>query len=249
MAITAKIKKEAGEADAADYFTKTKQLMLSVSNWKRWGDPDEPEKASLDIGYLTFAMSYAYDLLYNDLTVDERATIARAIKTRGVDFLYKGSSDVNEYGYYDGVSIVTNTTFVQNAALGLSALVVGDTYNTEKELALARSNFESAYRNGLDNDGAWIEGFIYGDLAVVYALPFHDADNRITGNNEINNKYLTKIIDYVLYNQFPGGKFYSNIADNAQLSYQYKKIMEFYVKHNKNKYAAWALKRLGSLPD
>ena len=174
LAVTYKAKKEIGDTDANAYFVKTKQLLLSISTWNRWGDPDEPEKASLDIGYLTIAMCYAYDMLYNDLTPDERAVIAKAIKTKGVDALYQGSIDPNEYGFYDGYSIVTNTTFVQNAALGIAALAVGDVYNTEKELALARANFKSAYKNGLDEDGAWIEGFIYGDLAIVYALQFHE---------------------------------------------------------------------------
>lgn len=248
--ITYYVKKLIGDADADVYFNKAKILMLSIAHWDRWGDPDEREKSSLDLGYITTGMSYAYDLLYQDLTAEERAFVANAIKTKGVDAIYSAAIDPLEYACYDGYNMANNTTLVENSGLGIGALVVGDTYNTDEQLAVVRKNLNSCYKNGVDEDGGWIEGFIYGDLALVNSIPFHDADNRITGDNMINNGYLTKIIDYAIYNQLPGGKYYSNLGDNdSTLSYQYKKIMEYYTKTGNNKYTGWCLKRLGSLPN
>lgn len=232
----------------AKYLDKAKQLMFSIANWDKWNDPQDPSgPASLDCAYLTTGMSLAYDMLYNELTADERAMISKAIKEKGIDALYASATDPSKIGYYDGTGSIDNITLVQSSAMGIASLAVADTYETTKSLNRAREIIESAYRNGCDSDGGWAESFIYGDLTIINSLPFHDADKRVTGYNAMGSGYLSKIIDFVIYNQFPGGVYYSNISDNAEYSYQYKKILEYYAKNGLDDNAAWALQKLGSL--
>lgn len=234
--------------DDVKYLDKAKQLMFSIANWDKWNDPQDPSgPASLDCAYLTTGMSLAYDMLYNSLTAEEKALISKAIKEKGIDALYASAMDPSKIGYYDGTGSIDNITLVQSSAMGIASLAVADTYETVKPLERAREILDSAYRNGCDSDGGWAESFIYGDLTIINSLPFHDADKRVTGRNAMGSGYLNKIIDFVIYNQFPGGLYYSNISDNGEYSYQYKKILEYYAKNGLNDDAAWALQKLGSL--
>lgn len=247
MALTYIMLKNNSPEEAAVYGAKTRDLIMSIANWSVWCDPEEGETASLDTGYLTTGMAFAYDMIYDFLTAEERSVISKAIKEKGVDVLYKSATEPGSYGNYDGKDVPANTTFVQNAAMGLGALAIGKEYDASYALDRAREIIETAYRNGCDRDGAWVEGSVYGDLAIINALPFHDADARVTGHDVIKTGYLSKLIDFPLYIQFPSGRTYSMVADSGDWSYQYKKIMEYYAKYDLNEYAAWCLQKLDTM--
>ena len=248
MAITYSMTTDA--AKAQPYFDKCRELMLAMSYWSCWTDPEQNEEGSLDLGYITQGMSYAYDLLYNKLSDDDRKVISKAIKEKGVDQLYKACTKVGEYACYDGKELPPNVMFVQNGGLGLAALAISKEYGDQinDALKVARHNIESAYENGIDRDGADAEGVMYADLAIAYSLPFEDADARVTGHDIIRSGYLTKIIDYPLYNQLPSGTGYSAISDNNYtLAYQYKRVYCYYTKYGLSEYSGWLLNKVGGL--
>ncbi len=239
---------EGNEAVSNRYLEKCRQLMLSIANWSVWGDPEKGELASLDISNITTGMAYAYDMTYDGLSDEDRDTIAEAIKTKGVDQIYKASITWGETACYDGKSLPQNTLMVENGAMGVAALAVMDRYDVSIPLDRARENIESAYRNGCDRDGAWAEGAIYGDLAIISALPFQVADRNLTGHDALTSGYLSKIPDFPIYNLLPAGAGYSAIADNSyNYAYQYKKIMEYYTKYGVSEYSGWILDKLGSV--
>ena len=148
-------------AQAQPYFDKCRELMLAMAHWTYWTDPEQGEKASLDLGYVTQGMSYAYDLLYNKLSDDDRKVISKAIKEKGVDVLYSAATDPNEYGYYDGKDLPPNTmvdvaiTVGTNVFVTYATVTCGDksytAYATKDSATKYQQDFSVSFQEGTDN--------------------------------------------------------------------------------------------------
>ncbi|MBQ6420089.1 MAG: heparinase II/III family protein [Clostridia bacterium] len=68
---------------------KLKELLLHVAGFKYWRGPDNPyqpvpRRSELNTASISLAMAYGYDILYDCLSADERAVIAKAIIQKGV---------------------------------------------------------------------------------------------------------------------------------------------------------------------
>jgi hypothetical protein len=93
------------------YARRGMELLTAISNWPQWHDPVNATP-DLDVGYIAFAVAYAYDMLYPALSAEQRSHVQDAIRRNVLLPLYSRlSRDMHD----------TNGYALWTAALGLCA--------------------------------------------------------------------------------------------------------------------------------
>jgi hypothetical protein len=194
------------------YAVKAKQYLLSVSGWNTWTDPSYPcgGFTCLDTSHLTFGVSMAVDILYDRLTVEERATVLQALENKGVRPLYK---DVRS-------KIDHNIQTLRAAALGSAAAVLhGHSPNANAYLTRAMS-FYQWYLDERMTSGQQ-EGMLYTSYAMDNMIKAFDHIDRVTGVRELaNHRFLNDfLVRWAVYNLAPGGGGLANFSDAGAANY------------------------------
>ena len=145
-----------------------KKWTLAAIDYEPWGYTYNKPNIDLAAGHLLYAIGWAYDLLYDDLTAAERARI-RASLERHAGLVYDAFAPRPKRRF----TFTQNHNFIPTAGLAVTALaLMGESKDAEKWAALARAHHVRAGQL-LSPDGYYYEGFEYLDLfdAVARALP------------------------------------------------------------------------------
>ena len=169
------------------YLDLAKGWLLNVASWSTW---DLDGTHDLVQGHLLYGASFAYDVLYPQLTDAERATVRSAIAREAASLMAAGTG-----GAWWENDVLQNHNWIDHAAVGFAALAL------EGEVEQARSDAWLAYATGNARtikaicdalqDGTWHEGFGYLSYGFIWHLPFVEALKR-SGREDLTDLALLR---------------------------------------------------------
>ena len=214
------------------YLNKTKDYLLGISNWERWADIDSyslgNKSTNLETYSLMNGISFAYDLVYNNLTQEKRQFIEQALLNKGILPTY---NDSLRYNFTE--SFVLNGHATQAGALGLSSLAIYN-INNDSELWLNKSINKTKEFFDMQEDLGLYEGHFYGGLAVDYLLKLAISLNK-TKNINLLDSTLKDRYKFLLDQYY--NKEFANINDANKNSVLWSDTLFYYLGVNEN--AAW----------
>src|SRR5262245_25202325 len=160
------------------YLAAAKAWTLAAIDYEPWGYTFDKPNTDLAAGHLLYAIGWAYDLLYDRLTPDERTRIRQSLE-RHADLVYDAFAPKANRKF----SFTQNHDFIPTAGLAVAALaLLGESPSAEKWAALARAHH---YRAGqlLSPDGFYYEGMEYWIFSATWLVHFLDAWEHSTGES------------------------------------------------------------------
>jgi hypothetical protein len=190
-----------GSTEARDA---AKSAMLAVARWGRWAPPwfeAHGQHTYYPAGQLAADMALGYDLLYNDLSEEERALVRRALIEKSIVPTYK------EYVADNRLMANTSNWIAHTVAgaLTAAAAVAGDVKEEE-----AGGRFE-VYVSGLMRkledhmaasflpDGSYGEGISYHEFDTETLAPALVALRRAYGADYLEGTHVLDSLTYPIY--------------------------------------------------
>lgn len=130
-----------------------------------------PDVTFLDVGELSFQTGLCYDWLYNYITPEQRAFLAKNIFEKGVEMFRKVYySELNDTGWYvDFYTSAENWGSVTNGGAMCGAMAILDVYpETCLEVIYAGNRCLEYMTSSYYPYGAWQEGVTYWSYALSY---------------------------------------------------------------------------------
>ena len=165
-----------------EYLDAAKRWVLAAIDYEPWGYTFYKPNVDLAAGHLLYAIGWAYDLLYNDLTPDERARIRRSLErhaARVYDYFAPAAPNAKPKQF----NFTQNHDFIPTAGLAITALaLLGESADAPKWAALARAHHHRA-GTLLSPDGYYYEGIEYWIFSAPWLVHFLDAWEHSTGES------------------------------------------------------------------
>ena len=160
------------------YLAAAKAWTLAAIDYEPWGYTYNKPNTDLAAGHLLYALGWAYDLLYEDLTPAERARIRTSLE-RHAGLVYDAFAPKPGRKLH----FTQNHDFIPTAGLGVTALaLLGESKDAEKWAALARAHHHRAGQL-LSPDGYYYEGMEYWIFSTPWLVHFLDAWEHSTGES------------------------------------------------------------------
>ncbi|HCU35198.1 MAG TPA: hypothetical protein DGT21_06960 [Armatimonadetes bacterium] len=171
----------------------------------------------LDAGHSSLSLAIFYDLLYNDLTEQERKEVRDYIIDTYFAYLYPYMQGIKDRDDYPAI-LGHNFALIGNAAGGLMALAIyGETdRGSELEDAWVDLFFEGVEKYltiGFGVDGGAMEGPGYTSACIYNMAPLIEAMRRAGGPNLFERPELQKAAYYYLYELRPNAAYFNNVND------------------------------------
>ncbi len=129
--------------------------MLAAIDYEPWGYTFNKPNVDLAAGHLLYAIGWAHDLLYHDLTEAERARVRASLERHAklvYDYFRPGGGGQKTFNF------TQNHNFIPTAGLAVTALaLMGESADAPKWAALARAHHHRAGQL-LSPDGYYYEG-------------------------------------------------------------------------------------------
>lgn len=190
------------------YLEAAKKFMDAAVTYDIWGYANNKPNVDLAAGHLLYGMGWAYDLLYNDLTEQER--------TRYREKLIKQARFVADYfqpkpGKTFAYS--QNHTFIPMSGLGVAAYALyGETPEAEEWARLAHAIFDRVLAT-YSQDGYYYEGFEYWIFSTPWIIHYLDAHLHATGEDLYDHPGLRDMHKYVAHSTLPSGQYVFDFGD------------------------------------
>ncbi|MGE0454501.1 MAG: heparinase II/III family protein [Vicinamibacteria bacterium] len=161
-----------------EYLAAARAWTLAAIDYEPWGYTYNKPNTDLAAGHLLYAIGWAYDLLYDELSAPERARI-RASLERHAALVH------DAFAPQPGrkLRFTQNHDFIPTAGLGVAALaLMGESRDAPRWAALARAHQHRAGQL-LSPDGYYYEGFEYWIFSTPWLVHFLDAWEHATGES------------------------------------------------------------------
>jgi hypothetical protein len=171
--------------------------------YEPWGYTYSKPDQDIPAGFLLYGLSFAYDLLHDDLGPDQR----RAIRDKLVE---KASALYEPYRPKQGkrYSFSQNHTYINAAALGFAGIVLDGECDSAREwLALLHATTDRVVRS-YSPDGYYYEGYHYFEFGVPWIVHALDALEHATDQRLYERLRLDLAKLYVAHSLLPGGHFF-----------------------------------------
>jgi hypothetical protein len=150
---------------------------LAAIDYEPWGYTYNKPNVDLAAGHLLYAIGWAYDLLWHELTPAERAAI-RASLERHARLVYEYFTPGPEHVRFE---FTQNHNFIPTAGLGIAALaLLGESPDAERWAAAAYAHHHRANQL-LSPDGYYYEGIEYWIFSAPWLVHFADAWEHAVG--------------------------------------------------------------------
>lgn len=185
-----------------------KQYMDAAVSYPVWGYSWSKPNVDLAAGHLLYGMGVAYDLLYNNLTPQEREKYRSCIAHHGhLLYEYFAPKPGRKWTYSQ------NHTFIPIAGLGVAAYAVyGEVPEAAQWAALSRAIFSRVLET-YSKDGYYYEGFEYWIFATPWIVHYLDALKHASGEDLFNQPGLRQADLYAAYSLTPGGQMVFDFGD------------------------------------
>jgi hypothetical protein len=162
-----------------DLLEAAKKWTLAATSYEPWGYTYNKPNVDLAAGHLLYAIGWAYDLLWHELTAEERAKV-RASLERHAALVFEHFTPGPERGRFE---FTQNHDFIPTAGLGIAALaVLGESPGAERWAAAAYAHQHRANQL-LSPDGYYYEGIEYWIFSAPWLVHFADAWEHATGES------------------------------------------------------------------
>jgi hypothetical protein len=191
-----------------EYLAAARRFTLAAIDYEPWGYTYNKPNVDLAAGHLLYAIGWAYDLLYDELTPAERDRI-RASLTRHARLVY----DHFAPGPGKRFNFTQNHDFIPTAGLGVAALaLLGEVDDAPRWAALARAHHHRAGQL-LSPDGYYYESFEYWIFSAPWLVHFLDAWEHATGESLWSAPLFASWKHYVAHSVLPDGRNVFDFGD------------------------------------
>ena len=192
----------------AKYLTAAKKFMDAAVSYEIWGYANNKPNVDLAAGHLLYGLGWGYDLLYNDLTENERARYRdKLIKQSRLLFDFFKPKSGKTYAYSQ------NHTFIPIAGLGVAAYALyGETPEAAEWASLSRAIFDRVL-DTYSQDGYYYEGFEYWIFSTPWLVHYLDAHAHATGEDLYDRPGFRDMYKYVAHSMLPNGNYVFDFGD------------------------------------
>ena len=190
------------------YLNAARKFMDAAVSYDIWGYANNKPNVDLAAGHLLYGLGWGYDLLYHDLTEQER--------TRYRDKLIKQARLMADYfkprsGHTFAYS--QNHTFIPVTGLGVVAYALYDETPEAPEWArLTRAIYERVLAT-YSQDGYYYEGFEYWIFSTPWLVHYLDAHTHATGEDLYDRPGFRLMHEYVAHSMLPSGNYVFDFGD------------------------------------
>jgi hypothetical protein len=190
------------------YLDAARKYMDAAVSYEVWGYPTNKPNVDLAAGHLLYGLGWGYDLLYHDLTDQERARYReKLIKQARLMADYFKPKSGKTYAYSQ------NHTFIPIAGLGIAAYALYDeTPEAPQWAALARGIFDRVLAT-YSTDGYYYEGFEYWIFSTPWLVHYLDAHAHATGEDLYDRPGFRLMHEYVAHSMLPNGDYVFDFGD------------------------------------
>lgn len=191
------------------YLDAAKKYIDAALSYEVWGYTYNKPDVDLAAGHLLYGLGWGYDLLYNDLTPNEKTKIREKL-IRQARLLYNFFKPKNGKSY----AYSQNHTFIPISGLAVTAYALMDETDEAKDWASAsRAIFDRVLATYSD-DGYYYEGMEYWIFSTPWIAHYMDAHLHATGENLYETTPGLKLAHkYVSHATLPGGEFNFDFGD------------------------------------
>ncbi len=198
-----KIEKDKKYLDAA------KKFMDAAVSYDIWGYANNKPNVDLAAGHLLYGMGWGYDLLYNDLTENERTVYRDKLvkQARMLADFFEPKSSGKTYAYSQ------NHTFIPISGLAVAAYALyGEVPEAAEWATLSRAIFDRVLAT-YSQDGYYYEGFEYWIFSTPWLVHYLDAHAHATGEDLYDSPGFRDMHKYVGHSMLPDGKYVFDFGD------------------------------------
>ena len=160
------------------YLEAAKKWMLAACEMPIWGYTYNKPNVDLPPAHLLYAVSFAYDILFDKLTENEKEIIKNKLVKQG-RLMY----DYFKYKPNKKYTYTQNHTWIPMAGLAIAAYALMDEVDEAKDWArLSRAVFDRTMF-AFATDGYFYESFHYFGFAFRWMIRYFDAHLQATGEN------------------------------------------------------------------
>jgi len=190
------------------YLDAARKYMNAAVSYDIWGYPNNKPNVDLAAGHLLYGLGWGYDLLYHDLTEQERTRYReKLIKQAHLLADYFKPKSGKTYAYSQ------NHTFIPIAGLGVAAYALYDeTPEAPEWAALARAIFDRTLTT-YSQDGYYYEGFEYWIFSTPWLIHYLDAHAHATGEDLYDRPGFRSMPEYVAHSMLPNGDYIFDFGD------------------------------------
>lgn len=182
--------------------------MEAAVTYDVWGYTYNKPNVDLAAGHLLYGLGWGYDLLYHDLTEQERAKYRDKLArhARLLADYYKPRPG-RTYSYSQ------NHVSIPMAGLGVAAYALYDEVDDAPEWArLARAVYERVL-DTYSADGYYYEGFEYWVFSTPWLVHYLDAHAHATGEDLYDRPGFRQMHAYVAHSTLPSGQYVFDFGD------------------------------------
>jgi hypothetical protein len=192
------------------YLEAAKHWLLTVIKYDPWGYTFRTPNVDLPPAHLLYAVGFAYDALYNELTVDERAAVRTKLAHQAhLMYEYFKYKPKKKYSYSQ------NHTFIPMTGLAVAAFaLMGEEPEAEQWAQLAHAVYDRVLET-FDTDGYYYEGFHYSSFSLHWIIRYLDALEHTTGEDlypRMQGRFLP-LKYYIAHSILPDGKHIFDFGD------------------------------------
>jgi hypothetical protein len=190
------------------YLDAARRYMEAAVSYDVWGYTYNKPNVDLAAGHLLYGLGWGYDLLYHDLTEQERARYRDKLArhARLLAEFYKPRPG-RTYSYSQ------NHVFIPMAGLGVAAYALYDEVEDAPEWAkLARAIYDRVLET-YSADGYYYEGFEYWVFSTPWLVHYLDAHAHATGEDLYDRAGFREMHRYVAHSTLPSGQYVFDFGD------------------------------------
>ncbi|WP_019908030.1 DUF4962 domain-containing protein [Thermoanaerobacter indiensis] len=214
------------------YSERAKTWLLHAAKWDPMGSTgiDSVDHAAHDV---LVGLSIGYDILYHELSKEERELVKNAIEARcRVLWRYLNPFVLDE---------TNNHPWFQTNALAIGALTIWDEVEEARDwIDFAIQLYVGRFLPLGGVDGDWHEGSDYWTYTMGFVIEFIEAIYAVTGINLSDHPWLKKTAAFKLYVAPPGGAGLSfGDTHKRPPNGEDAAIMFYLARTQNNPYAQW----------
>lgn len=190
------------------YLKAAKKWMDAATSYEVWGYTYNKPDVDLAAGHLLYGMGVGYDLLYNDLTEEERKRyrdkMVRQAKLMAEHFEPKGG---RTFAYSQ------NHVYIPAVGLGFTAYALYDEVPEAERWARLSRVIVGRSLDTYSADGYFYESFEYFVFAVPWLVHYVSAHEQVTGEALWDRPGFRHMHEYLAHIVLPSGKDVFDFGD------------------------------------
>lgn len=190
------------------YLDAARKYMDAAVSYDIWGYANNKPNVDLAAGHLLYGLGWGYDLLYHDLTQQERTRYReKLIKQARLMADYFKPKPGKTFAYSQ------NHTFIPITGLGVAAYALYDeTPEAHAWASLTRAIYDRVLAT-YSQDGYYYEGFEYWIFSTPWLVHYLDAHSHSTGEDLYDRPGFRLMAQYVAHSMLPTGNYVFDFGD------------------------------------